>query len=52
MPRQLMEFKHSGDKSGPNLKDRRKAVIEQTHFFTYRKMRRQTGRRNAAMQKF
>jgi hypothetical protein len=33
LPPQLMEFKHSGDKTGPNLKDRRKAMIEQTHFF-------------------
>jgi hypothetical protein len=32
-PPQLMEFKHSNGKSGPNLKDRRKAMIEQTHFF-------------------
>jgi len=28
-----MEFKHSNGKDGPNLKDRRKAMIEQTHFF-------------------
>jgi hypothetical protein len=31
LPPQLMEFKHSGDKTGPNLKDRRKVMIEQTH---------------------
>jgi hypothetical protein len=27
-----MEFKHSNGKGGPDLKDRRKAMIEQTHF--------------------
>jgi hypothetical protein len=34
-PPQLMEFKHSNRKDGPNLKDRRKAMIEQTHFQTH-----------------
>jgi len=32
-PPQLIEFKHSSGKDGPNLKDRRKAMIEQIHFF-------------------
>ena len=27
-----MEFKHSNGKGGPNLSDRRKAMIEQIHF--------------------
>jgi hypothetical protein len=27
-----MEFKHSNGKGGPDLKDRRKAMIEQIHF--------------------
>jgi hypothetical protein len=31
-PPQLTEFKHSSGKDGPNLKDRRKATIEQIHF--------------------
>jgi hypothetical protein len=31
-PPQLLEFKHSNGKDGPNLKDPRKAVIEQIHF--------------------
>jgi hypothetical protein len=30
---QLLEFKHLGGNDGPNLKDRRKAMIEQIHFF-------------------
>src|SRR5258706_16226216 len=29
-----MEFKHSSGKDGPNLKNRLKAMIEQTHFFS------------------
>jgi len=32
-PPQLLEFKHSNGKDGPYLKDRRKAMIEQIHFF-------------------
>jgi hypothetical protein len=32
-PPQLMEFKHSNGKGGPDLKDRRKAMIEQIHCF-------------------
>jgi len=32
-PPQLAEFKHSSGEDGPNLKDRRKAMIEQIHFF-------------------
>jgi len=32
-PPQLIEFKHSSGKDGPNLKDRHKAMIEQIHFF-------------------
>jgi hypothetical protein len=32
-PPQLTEFRHSNGKGGPDLKDRRKAMIEQTHFF-------------------
>jgi hypothetical protein len=39
-PPQVAEFKHSSGKDGPNLKDRRKAMIEQIHFFqthAYRK---------------
>jgi hypothetical protein len=50
-----MEFKHSNGKGGPNLKDRRKAMIEQIHFLklTYsQKTRHQWKRRNAAMQRF
>jgi hypothetical protein len=31
-PPQLLEFKHLNGKDGPNLKDPRKAVIEQIHF--------------------
>jgi hypothetical protein len=50
LPPQLMEFTHLNGKSGPNFKDRRKAMIEQTHFSTHNT--RQMGRRNAAMQKF
>jgi hypothetical protein len=34
LPPQLMEFTHLNGESGPNLKDRRKAMIEQTHFST------------------
>jgi hypothetical protein len=29
---QLLEFKHLSGNDGPNLKDRRKATIEQIHF--------------------
>jgi hypothetical protein len=39
-PPQFAEFKHSSGKDGSNLKDRRKAMIEQIHFFqthAYRK---------------
>jgi hypothetical protein len=32
-PPHLAEFKHSSGKDGPNLKDRRKAMIEQIHVF-------------------
>jgi hypothetical protein len=32
-PPQLTEFTHSSGKDGPNLKVRRKAMIEQIHFF-------------------
>jgi hypothetical protein len=32
-PPQLAEFTHSSGKDGPNLMDRRKAMIEQIHFF-------------------
>jgi hypothetical protein len=32
-PPQLLEFKHSNAKDGPDLKDRREAMIEQIHFF-------------------
>jgi hypothetical protein len=32
-PTQLTEFKHSSGERGPNLKDGRKAMIEQIHFF-------------------
>jgi hypothetical protein len=32
-PPQIAEFKHSSGKDGPNLKDRRKAMIEQIHLF-------------------
>jgi hypothetical protein len=31
-PPQLLEFKHSNGKDGPDLADRRKAMIEQIHF--------------------
>jgi hypothetical protein len=34
LPPELMEFTHLNGKSGPNLKDRRKAMIEQTHLST------------------
>jgi hypothetical protein len=30
-PPQVAEFKHSSGKGGPNLKDRRKAMIVQIH---------------------
>jgi hypothetical protein len=33
LPPQLVKFKHSDEKSAHNLEDRRKAMIEQTHFF-------------------
>jgi hypothetical protein len=33
LPPQSLEFKHLSGNDGPNLKDRRKAMIEQTHFF-------------------
>jgi hypothetical protein len=32
MPPQFAEFKHSSGKDGPNLKDRRKAMVVQIHF--------------------
>jgi hypothetical protein len=32
-PPHFAEFKHSSGKDGPNLKDRRKAMIEQIHVF-------------------
>jgi hypothetical protein len=32
LPSQLLEFKHLNGKGGPDLKDRRKASIKQTHF--------------------
>jgi hypothetical protein len=31
-PPQLLEFKHPNGKDGPDLTDRRKAMIEQIHF--------------------
>jgi hypothetical protein len=34
-PPQLTEFKHSGSEDSPNLKDPRKAMIEQIHFQTH-----------------
>jgi hypothetical protein len=34
-PPQLTEFKHPRCKDGPNLKDPRKAMIEQIHFQTH-----------------
>ena len=54
-PPQLTEFKHSNGKGGPNLKDRRKAMIEQIHFLKLthtQKTRLRWKRRNAAMQRF
>jgi hypothetical protein len=41
-PPQLPKFKHSREKSGPNFKDRRKAMIEQTHFFQNSQKKHQT----------
>jgi hypothetical protein len=35
-----MEFKHSSGKDGPNLKNRLKAMIEQTHFFQTLRIRK------------
>jgi len=35
-PPQLLEFKHLSGNDGPNLKDRRKAMIEHIHFFNSR----------------
>jgi hypothetical protein len=32
-PPQLTEFKHSSGQRGPNLEDRRKAMIAQIHLF-------------------
>jgi hypothetical protein len=37
-----MEFKHSSGKDGPNLKNRLKAMIEQTHFFQTPRIRKKT----------
>jgi hypothetical protein len=37
---QLLEFKHLSGDDGPNLKDRRKATIEQIHFL---KLTQKTG---------
>jgi hypothetical protein len=34
-PPQLLEFKHPKGKDGPDLTDRRKAMIEQIHFQTH-----------------
>jgi hypothetical protein len=33
LPPQSLEFKHLSGNDGPILKDRRKAMIEQIHFF-------------------
>jgi hypothetical protein len=51
LPPQLTEFKHLNGKNDPNLKDCRKAVIEQTHLSTHKK-NADKWERNAAMQKF
>jgi hypothetical protein len=39
-PPQLMELKHSSGKDGPNLKNRLKAMIEQTYFFQTPRIRK------------
>jgi len=36
----LNEFKHSSAERDPNLKDRRKAMIEQIHFFSSSRIRK------------
>jgi hypothetical protein len=44
-PPQLMEFKHSGSEDGPNLKDPRKATIEQIHFQTHTRAKNNNSRK-------